>query len=351
MKYELGSEFHWENIPKNDVTKWPPNCLFTSMGRAPLIMLWKQFCGPKAKVYIPEYFCEEVIEYWKSYGLNIVFYQDNPTLKEPCFKSLKATDGDIVLAVNYFGMKDGVSWKKWKKINPNILLVEDHTHDPVSVWALTSNSDFCFASLRKTLPISDGAILWSPAKFDIFNDLPDMNLKDSSMKLSAMFLKSLYITDGITEVKDAYRALQIDGEYVLSQLDITKISIMSSIQIKDGYPNSFREKRIRNVKFFDKEFHSIVGAEHLTCSIPLGGSPFAAVILFDSNQKRNYVQKYLISNSVYTPIHWAIDNLDLATASEISNRILTIPFDQRYDESDVYKVIEMIKFSLECYDD
>ena len=68
---------------------------------------------------------------------------------------------DVVLAVNYFGVRAGEPWQQWREKHACVLL-EDHSHDPVSGWAQSSRADYAFSSLRKTMPVPDGAILWSP---------------------------------------------------------------------------------------------------------------------------------------------------------------------------------------------
>ena len=67
----------------------------------------------------------------------------------------------MVVGVNYFGVREAEPWQAWRE-RTECILVEDHAHDPASAWATTSTADYAFSSLRKTLPVPDGAILWSP---------------------------------------------------------------------------------------------------------------------------------------------------------------------------------------------
>ena len=72
-----------------------------------------------------------------------------------------------MLAVNFFGIRKGKAWQDWLSQHKDIILIEDHTHDPFSTWAQQSTAHYAMASLRKTLPIPDGAILWSPQKMSL----------------------------------------------------------------------------------------------------------------------------------------------------------------------------------------
>ncbi len=76
--------------------------------------------------------------------------------------TLQPRAGDAILAVDYFGARHGAAWRAFQAGRQDTLLIEDHSHDPQSTWATSSTADYAFASLRKTMPISDGAILWSP---------------------------------------------------------------------------------------------------------------------------------------------------------------------------------------------
>ena len=76
-------------------------------------------------------------------------------MEEPRWETIGAGRGDAVLAVNFFGAGTGTGWAD-QRAAADWLLVEDHSHDPFSPWAVGSNADFAFSSLRKTLPVPDG---------------------------------------------------------------------------------------------------------------------------------------------------------------------------------------------------
>ena len=60
---------------------------------------------------------------------------------EPNWKSLLPDKHDLVMAVNYFGVRTKEPWERWRSRHDCIVL-EDHSHDPVSSWALTSTADY-----------------------------------------------------------------------------------------------------------------------------------------------------------------------------------------------------------------
>jgi hypothetical protein len=95
--------------------------------------------------------------------IEIAVYADDPCRPEPDWSTLQPANDDVVLAVNYFGIRSGEPWRRWHE-KRSCFLLEDHSHDPVSGWALHSRADYAFSSLRKRMPVPDGAILWSPKR-------------------------------------------------------------------------------------------------------------------------------------------------------------------------------------------
>ena len=104
------------------------------------------------RIWVPEYFCYDVIEAIEKTGLSVAFYNDNPISKDDknilqinqSFKS-----GDVLLRMNYFGLR---GFRSNKHIS--IPVIEDHSHDLLGEWALKSDADWCVASLRRNVVVS-----------------------------------------------------------------------------------------------------------------------------------------------------------------------------------------------------
>ncbi len=58
------------------------------------------------------------------------------------------------IAVEYFGLRSGL------RVHGGDVLL-DRSHDPGATHVYDRQPDFCFASLRKTLPVPDGGAVWS----------------------------------------------------------------------------------------------------------------------------------------------------------------------------------------------
>lgn len=347
MVTEIGSEFHWLDIVWEDFfLPWPETRLWLATARSAMVAIWNAYPSLKNRVlYVPEYFCGDVIAYWQNCGIPLRLYPDNPLRPAPNWNGLNPYPGDIVLAVNYFGIRKGEIWKRWRGEHPEVILVEDHSHDLHSQWSLTSNADYAFASIRKTFPIADGALLWSPQQ----HPLPVVQLTDnwegSARKLAAMILKREYLlgSEEHNKLKETFRQLQIEGEAQLAATEFASIAPWSKACIEVGFPVSWRAKRRQNVRHFIDRFEPIAGIESLfqdwndeeQC-------PFNPILVFQTQALREQTRRALIAAKIYPAIHWELDVQASEEARSLANRILTIPLDQRYSEQHVERCIEQL---------
>jgi len=150
-------------------------------------------------------------------------YPDGPQFAEPLVATPDLQTGDVILRVNFFGLRVLPSAAAIRA--QRVEIIDDHTHDPWSDSASHSDADWCIASLRKTLPIPDGGVLWSPTG----NALPPLasltfeRRLASLEKLAAMLLKELYLNDQPIE-KQVFRQLALSGEAHVASGEISAMS-------------------------------------------------------------------------------------------------------------------------------
>ncbi|MDD2703139.1 MAG: hypothetical protein PHC33_03940 [Candidatus Omnitrophica bacterium] len=343
----IGSEFHWSGLPEGPFLPWPIPHLFLALGRDAVCALWgmKKNKFSRGVLFVPDYFCPDVCKFWKDSGIKIRRYEDDPRWPHPNWHTLTPARGDCVLAVNYFGVRDGSVWKDWLKGNPRISLVEDHSHDPFSSWAKNSIADFCFASIRKIFPVPDGAILWSPRRHPMPPELENRDCSGSALKLAGMILKKEYgDTKGTSLLlKDTFRKFQVEGEKLLSESKGLNISPWSRYLLLNGIPQSWRIQRKKNVRLLLELLQENADFRPLFLDWPLGHCPFNVILVFKTNRYREIFRSRLISKAVFTPIHWKIDSGKGTHVFDLSSRILTIPVDHRYSSSDLYFIADNIK--------
>ena len=344
MPWEAGSEFHWMGIRQGSLaTPWPQRSCMFSRGRDIPVALWRLLSGHSSAkpVHIPEYFCQDVVAHWRKCGLPIVLYRDNPALPFPDTSTLNPSSGDFVVAVNYFGIRDGAFWSQWKKDNDSIVLIEDHTHDPCSPWALASEADYVFSSLRKTFPVTDGAILWSPQGLTLPEEPKGPPSTGSALKLAAMIVKNDYLDNGDESLKGIYRQMQIEGENAIEADIDCAIAPWSRILVEGGCPEAWRKQRESNVMAL---FELIEDCNFgpLFSQWPRGGCPYNAILVYPTYKEREEARLKCLERDVYVSIHWDISKEVSAESHDLSRRILTVPVDQRYGPEDVRRIAEIL---------
>ncbi len=344
--WEIGSDFHWMGYQRGACIDWPHPCVWFATGRDAFLILWDHENRESAKsVFVPDYFCPEILSYWIKNKVNVRPYLDNPLMPHPDWGTIDCGPGDIVLAVNFFGVRDGKPWIKWKQQNDKVILVEDHTHDPFSEWAVNSRSDYAFASIRKIFPVPDGALLWSPQK----RRLPAPTLIDdwlaSSYKLAAMVIKKDFLNGESrdSELKEIYRDFQTKGEELYGKSPYISLSPWSRSLIDKGYSEEWRKTREGNVRHFwrlIKNKPSCIETHFATW--PEDCCPFNAILLLPKEEVRDDLRAGLIERDIYPAVHWLPNKFSSPDSIQLSNKILTIPVDQRYSSQDIERIVDII---------
>jgi hypothetical protein len=337
--WEIGGEFHLPVETPGPYHRWPEGTVWYALGRHAVKALIGQLRPPR--LWLPDYFCHEVAVRWGE-AAEVSLYEDDPRWPEPRWETLQPGPRDVVVGVNYFGVRGGDAWREWRERTPCVL-VEDHAHDPASEWATTSAADYAFSSLRKTLPVPDGAILWSPRGLAL-PDQPAGGADGSELKLAAMLLKGEYLGAGDGGLKDRFRRLQLDGEERLGEAAIAGASPATREALVRGVPLPWRARRSENTARLLSALHGWNAAEPLFTEWPADAAPLGAVLVFESSDGRDAVREALREADVYCPVHWA-DAAERGSerVRDLAARILTIPTDWRYSAADMARVASLVR--------
>jgi dTDP-4-amino-4,6-dideoxygalactose transaminase len=101
------------------------------------------------------------------------------------------------------------------------------------------------------------------------------------------------------------------------------------------------QKRRKNFKLLlKKRFENI---EPFHKNLPDGVCPLGFPVL---SKKRDELKRHLIKNRIYPPIHWklpdSISKSDFPQSWKISDSIITIPIDQRYNQKHINHIINIL---------
>lgn len=339
---EFGSDFHYIDTytsGRAHLTDVFRGATLLADGRQCIVVLIRQY-GWK-RIWMPDYFCYEVIETIKEQtGITVKFYEDTP-LHEGQVENLPFREGDVLLRMNFFGIRD-------KRSNANIPcpVIEDHTHDPFGHWALYSDADWCISSIRKILPLPEGGMMWSPKGHRLTVDLQpsEENEQIASTRWEGMEMKTAYL-NGEDVSKDEFRRHYTETEEwfdhaepsLLDEQSKTVVSKQLDINLWQG---AKRKNWALLQRLVNSDVCKVLNPEDETCTM------FSFVLLFDNKETRDKVRKHLIDACVYPAILWAVPESASENAGIFSERMLSIHCDGRYSIEDIQQLASILNKAI-----
>ncbi len=343
---EFGSDFHYISgfqSGGNTLYDFYPKANYYADGRQALIHLYHS--QGWQRLWMPEYFCYDVIASLREAGLNLMLYQDWPdghcdseTLVNIQRKCLFLPT-DAVLRVNYYGTRKIRNTEKL----PVAAVVEDHTHDLIGDWPIHSMADWCIASLRKTLPIPEGGMLWSPMglKLSQPHETSSENEKIATIRWEAMRLKARYLAGEAVEKAEFRKGYVETEEYFdhaqVCALDKASQEYLKTFDIRSWY--NHKRENWESLKDIKKDGVQVICPESMGCY------PFSLILLFSSSEERDRVRKALIEHQIYPAVLWNVPNTASSEVQVFSRRMLSIHCDGRYTKEDI---LQMRKIIEEC---
>lgn len=323
---EIGSDYNL-NLKLNT------NKIFFASGRIAIKNILNYILQYNEKSLIPNYLCDSIYNCFNNfdfYKINNVFEIDIEYL----INLIKKNKYKLIFIINYFGYVD----KNIKTISKickkyNIVVIEDFTHN---IYTETFYGDISLCSYRKSLPSPFGAVvIYNNDKLN-FNKKISINFIYIFLvfyKLIGMFLKN-YLC-----IKWIWRPILLFCERNIDKIKYNDFDFINHIFYKYYYDIKDKTIRMQNMEYLNNNL-KIKTLQKFTDTY------FCFPIFFKNEEERNITRQKLIENKIYCTVYWP---LDFDTNNEcnhyITNHILCIPIDQRYD----IKNMEYIKKILnEC---
>ena len=339
---ELGSDFNYINdyiSQRAHLTDVFRGATLLADGRQCIVALVRQYGWNR--IWVPDYFCYEVVDTIKEQtDIEVLFYEDSP-LREAEVEGLPLKEGDVLLRMNFFGMREFRS----NKTIP-VPVIEDHSHDPFGHWALYSDADWCVSSIRKTLPLPEGGMVWSPKGHSLTIKLEPSreNEKIAAVRWEAMEMKARYL-EGENISKEEFRKKYTETEPWFDTAEPVLIDKRSKTVVSEQLDiNSWLGAKRKNWELLyslvSREHCQVLTAEHESCTL------FSLVLLLESSKKRDVVRKKLIDSSVYPAILWSVPESASVSSKDFSERMLSIHCDGRYSEGDIRQLAVILNEAL-----
>ena len=344
-RWEQGSEFSLVEHGAGGSPDLPSGVGRYGCGRDALRALLRhgaETLGWKA-VWAPSYFCQTVLRDVKAEGVEVRSYPDGPLDPSDAPIEIPGNEPGAVLTLNPFGLR--------ARARPVVAragrwIVEDHSHDPWSPLVAASEADAGLVSLRKTVPIPDGGLLWSP-RGHALPPAPEptaVRTGASQEKLAGMALKSRYLAGGDVE-KETFRRFQTSGEARIASGPVSGMPHHTRALL-DAFPaGAWRERRRENHARLAGRLRGLDGLrvlepEDASCA------PFMGVVVCATAELREALRRGLVQARVYPAVLWSLEGPEVDGIREIdldlSRRSLAIHCDGRYGAADMDRVGEAV---------
>jgi lipopolysaccharide/colanic/teichoic acid biosynthesis glycosyltransferase len=292
------------------------------------------------RIHVPSYFCPDVVDALRSSGaVEIVIYPDHPLSES---STVFAREHDLVVVLPHFGRPTQVTVKGGR-----LLIDATHTlgHEGLGLPSDAAGrpADLCVASLRKTLPVADGALVWSP----IGARLPEVPALREGHALAARRLAA-----ALEAKASLLRGERSDKPEVLREIVAAVEALEAANEASAALPETAQRLRRFDLaaRWDARELNRMAAIARLEGYGMLADdqlrpleAPFMLVLLAATQAYRERLRAGLIERDVYPAVLWPHDHLPTGCPERaLGERILAIHIDARYSPADLELVADHV---------
>ena len=250
----------------------------------------------------------------------------------------------VILVHSYFGF-DTIS-----EIRPHvhelrdngIFIIEDQTQTMFCNNYLIG-ANFYVGSIRKWMPVPDGAFVTAPCDFE--NE--DIELVEAKVK--ALMGKGNWIVNGIGEKSDFQKDFKVAENILDSRKKPYRMSSVSrEIFARTNIADMKAIRRNNCQTLISSILMNRTLLENLILPLQSIGKdvcPFHLPVMVKNGRKE--LQQYLAANNIFATVIWGCpkeyhEYID-KVAKYVYDHILCFHVDQRYDESDMNRIVSVLK--------
>ncbi|MBE6283188.1 MAG: hypothetical protein E7098_02460 [Mediterranea massiliensis] len=316
---EIGGYFSLE-IPRNRTSYLHSEGIHLNSGRNALEYILSNITNISS-LWIPYYTCDVVLEPIKKLNIPYRFYHINENLE--LADEITLQQDEYLLATNYFGIKDAYM-KKLALVYGSHLIIDNAQ----AFYASPIKNIHTVYSPRKFVGIPDGGIAYTTNIFNT-NNLE----KDQSFDRCSHLLKrvDLGANSGYADFKE--NSHKLVNQPIKKMSDLTR-TLIDSIDFDEI-------KTIRRRNF--QMLHEALGKEN-NLHIPTMDS-FACPMVYPYFTADSTLKKKLIDNKVFVATYWpnVLEwSMEGDIEYELCKYIIPFPIDQRYNEEDIIRIIQLI---------
>lgn len=352
MKKEIGSIFPLSDMVLSQAeatqAQFPTDRIYYSLCREALCDIAKALNVTAKKVLIPAYTCQTVITPFEECGWQCVYFPVKSDLRidtHGLVKIVEETKPSLIVVHPYFGMdlndEEVAILVSIKEKGVGIVL------DLTQCLFSTKNysfATFIVASYRKWMPIPDGGYLINLSTPESIKQPEDEYLDFTEREKAAMYLRGQYFANGEQRTKDISIRLSKAADHIAeSNIAPHKMSQVAYNLMKNENLELNQQSRFDNYTYL---YHNILESDKITkvCN-DINEVTTAPLYLTIYVKDRPALQKLLAQDSIYAPVIWPVEDERVLINDEVKyiyDHVLAIPCDQRYDEKDMQRALDII---------
>lgn len=294
-----------------------------------------------AHAFLPSFLCETMVAPFKSAGFLTSFYETDMTgaPRSPTSVPSVPINGTFaVLIASYFGTSHTPAHHELARQarKQGGLVMIDETHHPFN--PSTMHAAFYIASLRKTLPVADGAYIRSQTP--IHSHVTKLPSRTTG-RWQAMAQKAIAIADGLPA--EDYKAMfaranvlyeESNRIYAASKCTRSAIAHLDYLQLKT--------RRMHNADVLANELSDAPSIEVLNWP---GRDIVPTHLVVGLSRRSRPIQARLASRGIYAPIHWP----KVRSSPQARNwpaHQLSLPVDHRYGDLHMRYIARELKEAI-----
>jgi hypothetical protein len=269
------------------------------------------------KIYIPYYTCEVILEPLEKLNVTYEFYHIDELLEPKSEYFLK--ENEAFLYTNYFGLKQNCV-KRLAKLYKNQLIVDNAQ----AFYAEPLEKIDTFYSPRKFFGVADGGYLYIDTKLDVELE------QDFSYERMSHLLKRIDIS-----AEFGYDDFKKNDDSLINQPIKLMSNLTSKILMSIDY-DAIKLKRIENYLYLESKLK-----DKNRIQFPLNDNAVPMVYPYLTNDVE--LKARLIKNKIFVATYWSnvmIWAKEESLEYKLTNNLLPLPIDQRYEMSGVNFKIE-----------
>lgn len=276
------------------------------------------------KVYLPYYTCEAVLEPIRRLQIAYAFYPIDARLEPGATIDLKPGEG--LVYTNYFGLKQRCVEQLARHYGEQLIVDNAQAFYAPRVEGIDT-----IYSPRKFFGVPDGGYLYTDAPL-----LPDAWEQDRSCERMGHLLRRIEAgaEGGYAQFRQSEESL--DNQPIRTMSLLTR-ALLSGVD----YEEVCRQRR-RNFAIL----HRQLGATNRLCEVADALEEVAVPMVYPYlTEKGACLRRELIGERIYVASYWpnvAEWCSDGMWERVLADRMLALPIDQRYDEGDMQRIVELI---------